>query len=112
MYKRQVEDHQDHTVVSAQVQGIVVIAQLLLESLAGCHQIVQRLGDLGNASLVKGGHVPEEDTAGHGDRHALLRLSLIHILGGGCPYNVSNRIEGAGVYTVTRTPLQLSLIHI
>ena len=70
----EVEDHQDHTVVSAQVQGIIVIAQLLLESLAGCHQIVQRLGDLSNASLVKGGHVPEEDTAGHGDRHALLSV--------------------------------------
>ena len=30
----------------------------------------------------------------------------IHLLGGGCPYNVPNRIEGTGVYTVTRTPLQ------
>ena len=30
----------------------------------------------------------------------------IHLLGGGCPSNVPNRIEGAGVYTVTRTPLQ------
>ena len=75
----EVEDHQDHTVVSAQVQGIIVIAQLLLESLAGCHQIVQRLGDLGNASLVKGGHVPVEDTAGHGDGHAL--LSVCHVAG-------------------------------
>ena len=27
-------------------------------------------------------------------------------MGGGCPYNVPNRIEGTGVYTVTRTPLQ------
>ena len=30
----------------------------------------------------------------------------IHLLGGGCPTNVPNRIEGTGVYTVTRTPLQ------
>ena len=72
-----VEDHQDHTVVCAQVQGIIVIAQLLLESLACVHQVVQSLGDLGDASLVEGGHVPEEDTAGHGDGHALLYICNI-----------------------------------
>ena len=70
----EVEDHQDHTVVCAQVHGIVVIAQLLLESLAGGLQVVQSLGNFGDASLVEGGHVPEEDTAGHGNRHALLSV--------------------------------------
>ena len=74
----EVEDHQDHTVVCAQVQGIVVIAQLLLEGLAGSHQLVQSGGE-GDASLVEGGLVPEEDTAGHGDRHAL--LSVCHVAG-------------------------------
>ena len=72
-----VEDHQDHTVVCAQVQRIVVIAQLLLECLACVHQVVQSLGDLGDASLIKGGHVPEEDTAGHSDRHALLCIGNV-----------------------------------
>ena len=74
----EVEDHQDHTVVCAQVQGIVVIAQLLLEGLAGSHQLVQSGGE-GDAGLVEGGLVPVEDTAGHGDRHAL--LSICHIAG-------------------------------
>ena len=73
----EVEHHQDHTVVCAQVQGVVIVAQLLLESLTGSHQIVQRLGDLGDASLIKGGHVPVEDTAGHGDGHALLAVGHI-----------------------------------
>ena len=74
-----VEDHQDHTVVCAEVQGIVIIAQLLLEGLTGIHQVVQSLGNLGDASLIKGGHVPVEDTAGHGDGHAL--LSVCHVAG-------------------------------
>ena len=74
----EVEDHQDHTVVCAQVQGIVVIAQLLLEGLAGSHQLVQSGGE-GDAGLVEGGLVPVEDTAGHGDRHAL--LSVCHVAG-------------------------------
>ena len=73
----EVEHHQDHTVVCAQVQGIVIIAQLLLESLAGCKQIVLSGGDFGDAGLVKGGHVPVEDTAGHGDGHALLCICNI-----------------------------------
>ncbi len=75
----EVEHHQDHTVVCTQVHGVVIVAQLLLESLAGSHQIVQRLGDLGDASLIKGGHVPVEDTAGHGDGHALLAVG--HVAG-------------------------------
>src|SRR5699024_6839699 len=61
----QIEDHHDHAVVAAQVQGIVVIAQLALESGAGGHQVVQGLGHFGDAGLVEGGHVPVEDTAGH-----------------------------------------------
>ena len=73
----EVEHHQDHTVVCAQVHGVVIVAQLLLESLTGSHQIVQRLGNLGDASLIKGGHVPVEDTAGHGDGHALLAVGHI-----------------------------------
>ena len=74
----EVEHHQDHTVVCAQVQGIVVIAQLLLEGLAGSHQLVQSGGE-GDAGLVEGGLVPVEDTAGHGDRHALLGVG--HVAG-------------------------------
>ena len=74
----EVEHHQDHTVVCAQVQGIVVIAQLLLEGLAGSHQLVQSGGE-GDAGLVEGGLVPVEDTAGHRHGHAL--LSVGHVAG-------------------------------
>ena len=59
------------------MHGVVIVAQLLLEGLTGSHQIVQRLGNLGDASLIKGGHVPVEDTAGHGDGHALLAVGHI-----------------------------------
>ena len=63
----QIVDHQDHLVVSAQRQRIVVLAQLLGEDRAGGHQLFQR--DRGRkAGLLKGGLVPVEDTAGHRHR--------------------------------------------
>ena len=59
--------HQDHLVVSAQRQRVIVVAQLLGEHRAGGHQVGQRGRGL-KTGLLEGGLVPVEDTAGHGNR--------------------------------------------
>jgi len=102
------------------MHGVVIVAQLLLECLAGSHQIIQRLGNFGDASLVEGGHVPEEDTAGHGDRHALLSvcnvagiqssvipLGQIQKLGNGVQIH-----ELAAISRVVVQPVPVHLAHI
>ena len=66
-----VEGHQDHAVILTDGQRIVIIAQLLLKGLAGGDQIIIRGGNLLNAGLLEGVHVPVEDTAGHRDGHSL-----------------------------------------
>ena len=116
----EVEHHQDHTVVSAQVHGIVVSAQLVLESLAGCHQVIQSLGDFGDAGLIKGGHVPEEDTAGHGNGHALLGVcNVAGIHGSLVPLGQIQEVghgvqvhELAAVSRVVVQPVPVHLAHI
>ena len=116
----EVEDHQDHTVVCAQVHGVVIVAQLLLECLAGSHQIIQRLGNFGDASLVEGGHVPEEDTAGHGNGHALLAVCNVAGVHGsviplGQIQELGNSVqvhELAAVSRVVVQPVPVHLAHI
>ena len=116
----QIEDHHDHAVVAAQVQGIVVIAQLALEGSAGGHQVVQGLGHLGDAGLVEGGHVPVEDTASHrngdglqhigdhaGVQDGLIPLGQVDVIGHAVQVD-----EGLAVAGVVVQPVPVDLADI
>ena len=82
----EVEGHQDHAVILTDGQRIVIIAQLLLEGLAGGNQIIIGGGNLLNTGLLEGVHVPVEDTAGHRDGHSLQAISNgAGVLGGIAP---------------------------
>ena len=81
-----VEGHQDHAVILTNGQGIVIIAQLLLEGLAGGNQVIIGGGNFLDAGLLEGVHVPVEDTAGHGDGHCLQAVcNGAGVLGGIAP---------------------------
>ena len=82
----EVEGHQDHAVILTDGQRIVIIAQLLLEGLAGGNQIIIRGGNRLDAGLLEGVHVPVEDTAGHRDGHCLQAVGNdAGVLGGIAP---------------------------
>ena len=82
----EVESHQDHAVILTDGQRIVIIAQLLLEGLAGGDQIIIRGGNRLDAGLLEGVHVPVEDTAGHRDGHCLQAVGNdAGVLGGIAP---------------------------
>ena len=117
----QIVDHQDHLVVSAQRQRIVVVAQLLGEDRAGGHQLFQR--DRGRkAGLLKGGLVPVEDTAGHRHRDgqklavdgALSERLLVEL---GQVDDVRNLIEIVELAAAVRVgegvqPVPVDLVHV
>ena len=116
-----VVDHQDHLVVSAQRQRVVIVAELLSEDRAGGHQVGQR-GRGRKAGLLKGGLVPVEDAAGHRHRNGQ-KLAVDGALGEGLLVelgqvddvrNLVEVVELAGAVRVGEgvQPVPVDLVHV